>query len=282
MNWRIARASLQGTSHVTTNAPCQDYNKVLQFNDYVIIAVADGLGSASKSDVGANIACSAAIDFVAKELRDIQLQNGLVLRLKKLLRIQNGFVHHLKKLFRRPVSDRVDFKKLLTMSVKHARNQIFLRAKLENSLEQEYACTLVLTIIRNSEYHLVHVGDGAVVGVFASENQETIETISGPDNGEYANSTTPITSPYYAEHVRYACNSSDKKLQGIFVFTDGIQNLCINHQTKQAFSGFFTPILQWFREFAPDVNLDDKCMELLDSPRIREKCDDDLTLVVCY
>jgi hypothetical protein len=268
MNWRIARASLQGTSHVAGDVPCQDYNKVMQFNDYMIIAVADGLGSASKSDVGANIACSAGIDYICDELSNVQLQNPLFRRIKKL--------------FRRSVPVPFDYKKLLTKAVKYARDQIFLQALLENSQDKDYACTMLLTIIKNSEFYLVHVGDGAVVGAFESENQEIIETISGPDNGEYANSTTPITSPYYAEHLRYACSSGDKKLQGIFVFTDGIQNLCINHQTKQAFSGFFTPILQWFREFTIDVDLDDKCMQLLNSPRIRENSDDDLTLVVCY
>ena len=268
MDWLIARASLQGTSHVTGDVPCQDFNKVLQFNDYVIIAVADGLGSASKSDVGANIACSAVIDYICDELSNAQLQNTLFRRIKKL--------------FRRSVPELVDHKKLLFNAVDYARNKISAQALAESVPDAEYACTMILTLIIGSEFHLVHVGDGAVVGVFASENEEIIETISGPDNGEYANSTTPITSPYYAEHLRYACSNSDKKLQGIFVFTDGIQNLCINHQTKQAFNGFFIPILKWFREFAPDVNLDDKCVQLLNSPRIRENSDDDLTLVVCY
>lgn len=268
MNWRIARASLQGTSHVAGDVPCQDFNKVLQFNDYMIIAVADGLGSASKSDIGANIACLAGIDYICDELSNVQLQNTLFRRIKKF--------------FRRSIPQPVDYNKLLCNAVDYARNKISAQAIAESVPDTEYACTLILTLIIGSEFHLVHVGDGAVVGVFASENQETIETISGPDNGEYANSTTPITSPYYAEHVRYACSSSDKKLQGIFIFTDGIQNLCINHQTKQAFNEFFTPILKWFREFAPDENLDDKCVQLLNAPRIREKSDDDLTLVVCY
>lgn len=59
--------SVRGAAHVQKQLPKQDYVLYRRVNGILIVAVADGLGSHSKSDKGARIACqavvSAALEF---------------------------------------------------------------------------------------------------------------------------------------------------------------------------------------------------------------------------
>src|SRR5690349_18611216 len=60
--WNVAGASVQGTSHMERDVPCQDAHlyRVLP-EGHLIIAVADGAGSAARSDEGAWLAVQQAI-----------------------------------------------------------------------------------------------------------------------------------------------------------------------------------------------------------------------------
>ena len=56
--------SIKGKSHSTRNMACQDANKVIQLNNGCSIGlVADGVGSAKSSDIGANIAVEKAGEY---------------------------------------------------------------------------------------------------------------------------------------------------------------------------------------------------------------------------
>ena len=59
------KISTIGKSHLAKpDGVCQDYSDVVRINDGMIIAaIADGLGSAEKSDVGAKIAVKAVLDL---------------------------------------------------------------------------------------------------------------------------------------------------------------------------------------------------------------------------
>ena len=55
--WKTLGGSRVGTSHVRTATPCQDAWFAITNDDSLIVAVADGAGSASLAEVGAAIAC---------------------------------------------------------------------------------------------------------------------------------------------------------------------------------------------------------------------------------
>jgi hypothetical protein len=53
--WQVIGASTQGTSHIRVGSPCQDAHGHHVLENCVIAVVADGLGSAAKSDEGAKL-----------------------------------------------------------------------------------------------------------------------------------------------------------------------------------------------------------------------------------
>src|SRR5437762_7611354 len=65
----LLAASVAGASHVSRGVVCQDAFRVHEGDDAIVIAVADGLGSAARSDLGSQAAVAAAVDR-AVELTD--------------------------------------------------------------------------------------------------------------------------------------------------------------------------------------------------------------------
>src|SRR4051812_6650818 len=65
MGWTALGDSMAGTSHRAHSTPCQDAFRFSTFGEWLVIAVADGAGSSSHSDVGATLACDEFILRVA-------------------------------------------------------------------------------------------------------------------------------------------------------------------------------------------------------------------------
>lgn len=138
-----------------------------------------------------------------------------------------------------------------------------------------YGCTLLLAIVLPDYWAVMHIGDGAAVGIYADDS---VQTISTPDNGEFVNVTYPITAPNYLAQVRFA--EKNEPLHGIVLMSDGVQPMCINYKTHVAFPGFFGPLLKWFRTQPDSKDLNARIAAMLDTAQFRQKSDDDMTLVV--
>lgn len=59
---KVLGARAPGASHVRAGVPCQDSFAWRMSDDLLVLAVADGLGSAARSDLGADAAVRAAVD----------------------------------------------------------------------------------------------------------------------------------------------------------------------------------------------------------------------------
>ena len=118
-------------------------------------------------------------------------------------------------------------------------------------------------------------GDGAVVGIAPDTS---VRTLSTPDNGEFINSTYPLTSTDYTSHMRFA--TGNETLYGIAVVSDGVQPMCINYKTGAAYPGFFAPLVQWLAGLEDLTHADEILETMLDSAQFRQKSDDDMTLVL--
>ena len=74
MTWRYLAESGIGTSHRQLGKVCQDQCRCTPYwaggMDYLLIACADGAGSASHADVGARVACEAMMRLLARALDD--------------------------------------------------------------------------------------------------------------------------------------------------------------------------------------------------------------------
>jgi hypothetical protein len=261
MSWTSGGASIVGSSHRKTDTPCQDAHLIVTANGSLIVAVSDGLGSAALSHIGAKHVCTSVIHSIERTF-DMQRTRKLSL---------GGVRELIWRFTRAPKNPEQMLKEAFT----EAHQRLAKLAAAEGNLLSAYACTLVVVVVMADSWHTLHIGDGAVVGV---DEDGSVRTLSAPERGEFVNSVTPLTSTRYQRAYRYA--EGHERLFGVAVFSDGIQNLCINYKTGAAFDGFFQPILSWFRGLPRDYDRTTAIAKLLDSAQIRQKSDDDLTLAI--
>lgn len=128
----ILGASARGASHARRGQPCQDAFCIFEHEGSFAIAVADGLGSAARSDVGAKVATVAAA--------------ARALRLAK-----------------------VDPADAALEAVRAAREALELVAYAPTIALRDLGCTLLVAAGDGDRVGIAHIGDGAVVGRSAGE-----------------------------------------------------------------------------------------------------------------
>ena len=244
--WQVIGASAQGTSHFRIGSPCQDAHGYHTLENVGCIAsVADGLGTASKSDVGSSVVVESAIR---------NLEERLCTSLP---------------------SSVDDWKKVLLEAFANARQSLELLAQANGLPLHDYGTTLIIAAITNDWVAIAHIGDGATIALLEDDSWETI---SLPQNGEYANETVPITSPDAQNLVRLSVHQI--KVKAVALITDGLQRLALNLATGVPFKPFFTP---FFEAVVRPLNPSETSLQVLDflnSERICAKTDDDKTIVI--
>jgi hypothetical protein len=257
MNWRIAKASIIGTGHDKTGMPCQDSHYVMQLRDTLIIAVSDGLGSAKLSHEGSRIACASAVEAYA---------NTVEAALNATALTQPSDEH---------TSAPFNYESALQTAFFSARNALERESSRTQLPLRDYACTLLIAVVEPESWYSMHIGDGTIVGLYT---QHSAKTLSIAENGEFINSTTPITSDDYQSHMRYA--HGHELLAGVALLSDGVTPMCINYKTGNAYDGFFRPLQTWLADAPQLSGIDESLKQFLDTPKMRQKSDDDMTLVL--
>ena len=137
----------------------------------------------------------------------------------------------------------------------------------------DVATTLLVAVITDEWLSTVQIGDGAVV--CRNLNGE-LRVLSQLGDNEYLNETTFLTSSDYLSHLyRVTVPASD--INGLAMFTDGIELLAISYADNSAHGPFF----QTMFEFAGNsLSENSELAEFLDSARVCERTDDDKTLVL--
>ena len=172
----------------------------------LLIAVADGAGSASRSKEGAECAALAAVEFLAERL---------------------------------PATDQME--SLLTETLSAARAAVESLAA-DGSGASDFATTLLLAVITASQVSTIQVGDGAIVVQLSDGN--SLEVMTAKGDSEYINQTTFITSSNYLEAACFASRPSGN-VHAVAVMTDGMQLLAVHHSTNTAFGAFFSPMFRF-------------------------------------
>ena len=130
-SWNVVGASVQGTSHQQNDdVPCQDAHgyRVL-LNGVIVIAVADGAGSATRSDEGAQRAVKQALDSLERDLAyDVP-------------RIKSGW------------------QRLMTAAFRQARESIVKFARWEDASARDFAATLTCAVIFDKGLAVGQIGD---------------------------------------------------------------------------------------------------------------------------
>lgn len=194
--WKAVCCAVQGSGHKKLQLPCQDKTFATNKNGVHIIALADGAGSARLSHYGAERVVQDASEYIATHFMEcIRCDDGRAIKMELLE---------------------------------------FLRKGLEDEAEKhqcdsaDLASTLLFASVYQDYFILVHIGDG-VIGYLEGE---TLKVASAPDNGEFANATTFVTSTGALASMRLF--KGDLKDKDAFVLmSDGSEQSLYNKSSKQ-------------------------------------------------
>ncbi len=242
--WKCLGASVQGTSHAKVGMPCQDAHSWKLLDDgTLIVAVADGAGSAPHSEIGARAAVSAAVAYFQTYVDDAYTANSAS--------------NH------------------LTYALDAAREAVIAEADRLGCEVRELASTLILVLATPTEVWAQQTGDGAVV-VRCLDG--SLIALTSPRNGEYPNETTFLTSEDARDEAQNVMipYSSDC----LAIFTDGLQPIALNLANGEPHAPFFEPLLQFASQVTDPSSGVEQLEKFLSSPRVAQRTDDDLTLVL--
>ena len=188
----IVAASKRGRSHANEGKPRDDDFKLFhsEENDWYVIAVADGAGSAKYSRKGSQIACDTVIEHCKTQLGNSEQFESAITTFN-----QNQEDTTARKL----VGDHI-YNIVGTAAFK-AHKAIDDEADKKGVASKLYATTLLLAIAKKFEFGwfvaTFWVGDGAICLYTEDNNGENPDAVllGIPDEGEYAGQTRFLTMP---------------------------------------------------------------------------------------
>ena len=256
--WHVLGVSVAGTSHQKSSRGCDDANSYDLKKDTVLIAVADGAGSASHSAEGAKSAVQAAL---------IAAETALSQQVEPFNEQQ--WEEMLSAVLR---AARAALEKLTSGNAVPGDTTAGGAQQLATLPLREFATTLLFAIVTPQEVAVAQIGDGAVVIQYADG---VLEALTTPDHGEYINETSFITDHNYLKLAQYKVLQVE--IQGIALLTDGLQMLALDFATNKPYKPFFSPL---FKFAATEDATEAELTTFLESGRVCVRTDDDKTLVL--
>ncbi len=245
--WKLLFQSVPGSSHERSGTPCQDSCRVRLRptcdGPVLLLACADGAGSARLAEVGARLACRTITRLALEELWSgsvvADLQRETVVRW-----------HH------------------------RLRAELEVEADRRKAGLHDLACTLLVAAVGETATAFAQIGDGAII---VGQN-EGYETVFWPQNGEYANSTNFVTDPAFADSLEFTQRRGP--VDELALMTDGLQMLALNFAGRSVHQPFFQPMFARLRAAAGHEGLPRALRRFLASPAVAERSDDDKTLLL--
>lgn len=187
---------VRGHGHLRDGTPVQDRTGYLSQNGVQVLCLADGAGSAERSEVGAQ----AVVDEGCRLLVD---------RFAEFAASEDGAYVKVELLDR------------LVATISSVADQ-------HNLEPRDLASTFLCVAVSGDRFLGAHVGDG-VVGYLKNGD---LKVISAPDNDEFANQTTFVTSGRAADSMRLFRGSLDG-VAGFVLMSDGTGESLFNAGTGQ-------------------------------------------------
>jgi hypothetical protein len=242
--WRYAAARTTGSSHLKRDEVCQDRFEVWSSDDVFLAAVSDGAGSAKRAEVGAEVAVRQALESMRAGHREA-----------------------------------TDWPSLVASAFDKARAAVLAQADSENLPARDFACTLLLVVLTREGGAAGQIGDGVIA--LRDDLGEGWSWLFWPQKGEYANMTRFLTDPEGVSPPDLA--EIRQSVFEIALMTDGLEALALNYSERSAHDPFFEGVLAPLRsaeEVGEIQSLSTRLADFLASPRVSERTDDDLTLVI--
>jgi hypothetical protein len=239
--WTFVGASVTGTAHLTRGCGCQDWWGAAEFSGQdLVIAVADGAGSAAHAEPAARIAVSSAIRAVIAHT----------------------------------TVPSPGIEAMLEHAFREVREELELFAAWRSVELETYSTTLSLVIAMDDGTGVAQTGDGIVV-IRTGDGQ--LRPASIPQQGTYANETQFVTGPGGAKPGFLAiCEYG----AAIAVLTDGLLPIAVDYVDHTPHAPFFDPMLAEVATTTDIGRTSEHLAEFLASERVSSRTDDDKTLVL--
>jgi len=245
--------SLRGASHLKSGAPCQDFSDIREIDgDWMVAAIADGVGSCKLSHWGAYIAVDTACNYIVSQMK------------RPLAGRTEGFIRDMMdkafSMARQRVEEAADHAEVTVGNL-----QSTLTVALYNTEGTLYFC---------------HIGDS---GIVAQKMDGTVSLITPRMKGEEASSVYPLQSGTW-EHGR-------KTSVAAFVMaTDGVlDQLALNLPRMSYFGQIYYPTMEpavYNMQVSRVGEQSDRARsvmtqyrDLLESADYRKRVSDDITFV---
>jgi len=246
-HWQVVSASVTGKSHEKQNIPCQDAQGYKRLsNNQLIFAVADGAGSAKLADLGANIAVKIALFTLEKQINSVDID------------IKN-----------------IAWEDYLKDALNAAKIAIEAESIIQETEVRELATTLIIGIATPELVAVAQVGDGAMV---VEDKTGNILELTIPTRGEYLNETVFLIAPNAVENAQINLWLGQPKY--LAAFSDGLQMLALKMPEGKPHHPFFSPLFKFVETITDETDAQEQLMGFLRSPRLTQRTDDDLTLIL--
>lgn len=175
---------------------CQDRTRFASVGGVQVMCLADGAGSASQSEHGAQALVDAGVKLLAASF--------------------DGFASR---------DDGAQVKVEIIERLIERLETVAARRKCE---VRDLASTFLGVAAAEDRFIVVHVGDGVIGYVKHGE----LKVVSGPDNDEFANQTTFVTSSGAVASM-WLLRGSLEGVSGFILMSDGPANSLFDHRAKQ-------------------------------------------------
>ena len=254
LHWRVAAATAAGASHLRDDIPNQDAvtHRLVEVGhgQVVVVAAADGAGSASRSDEGSQIAVAAAVDAI---LDGINRQPAAAFSAGLAESLARG-------------------------AIQRAKTEVERYATAQSVHPRELASTLIVAFASDSLMTAAQVGDGAVIAFDIGRGEAM--TLCEAHTGEYANETTFITSRSSPHEIASVGHASGHDYDAVALITDGLQNLALKMPEREAFMGFWNPILTDLSQTDEPEAVPGRLHAFISGERVQSRTTDDVTIAI--
>lgn len=239
----LVYCSVTGPKHEEANDPCQDASTGTQLPDSrFLLAVADGLGSASHSHIGSEV----ATETITQHLEEaISNQDELTERYLEDT-IKNGF--------------------------ERARSAVHNRADELDEPVSKLNTTLLVAAGGPSGAAGAAVGDGGIIRAY----RDNYYLLVSREDSEYANRTTPLQSDNWLDSYRFAYS---RQVDGVAAFSDGLDNFAWDGRTSVQ-RALFEQLFNFVRYTTDPNRINTELESFLTHERFQKYSKDDKSIAI--
>ena len=239
--FRIAGASTIGTSHIKNEKPCQDKFFSKKIKNVATISLADGAGSCSKSDIGAEICTRYIVDFLCNNFDKTYL--------KRELEISEEILKGVNK------------------SLQNMSDEL-------NASLKDLSSTLLFVAVKGNKFLAGHIGDG-LIGSF---DESGSQVFSPPENGEFSNQTFFITMGDAKDHLRIYKGNLNSTL-GFILMSDGSYESLFDTQKNELTDANLT-FFSWLVDKKNSIETIEKSLEETLINKFTQRTIDDCSIIL--